>query len=237
MESDNEELIDTTIEWSGHPAKSVSIRGTFSRDSKQWWRETIELTPSEDGKRYSITLRLWPGRYEFKFVINGSEWRVNPEMYQTAEDGRGNVNNVIEVAYPAKQQPGTSLTIDCACTQEGGSNVTLGRSGTPSTASVVLGHGATNTQRNGDIANERTQLLGTKPKGSGKLPEYVRTSNPTHSESHLSASTDASQHGGVGNSGEATVASGVTRLRRFAIGALVVLLFMLLGAVSAVFDS
>ncbi|PIA17669.1 hypothetical protein COEREDRAFT_80358 [Coemansia reversa NRRL 1564] len=67
-------------------------------------------------------------------------------MYPTAEDGRGNINNVIEVAYPAKQQPGTSLTIDYACTYEGGSDVTLGRSGTPSTASMVSGHGGTSTQ-------------------------------------------------------------------------------------------
>ncbi|KAJ2077557.1 hypothetical protein H4R24_005054 [Coemansia sp. RSA 988] len=146
MASDSDELIDTTVEWSGEAAKRVAIRGTFSKDSKQWWQETIELTPSEDSSRFSKTLRLWPGRYEFKFVINGSEWRVNPALYPTAEDGRGNVNNIIDVAYPAQQQAETTLTIDYARTRGGGSDITLGRSDISATASMVSDHGATSTQ-------------------------------------------------------------------------------------------
>ncbi|KAJ2795931.1 hypothetical protein H4R20_005708 [Coemansia guatemalensis] len=234
MDLEDNRLIDTTVEWSGEPAKSVAIRGTFSKDSSRWWQDTIELTPNEDCSRFSVTLLLCPGRYEFKFVINGSEWRVNPALYPTAEDGRGNVNNVIDVVYhPQKQQPGTTLTIDYARTRGGGSEVTLGRSGTSPTASMVSDHGATSTQTVDDAANERTKLLGACLNGSGKLPEYASTANPTHSNNHLPTSTAALQQG----SDEVAGASGGSRLRRYAIGALVVLLFMLLGAVSAVFDS
>ncbi|KAJ2222948.1 hypothetical protein IWW45_008471, partial [Coemansia sp. RSA 485] len=48
--------------------------------------------------RYSVELDLPPGKYEFKFVINNTDWRVNSQMYDSVDDGSGNTNNVLEVS-------------------------------------------------------------------------------------------------------------------------------------------
>ncbi|KAJ1902374.1 hypothetical protein LPJ81_003609, partial [Coemansia sp. IMI 209127] len=92
--------IETTIVWPGE-ADSVAIRGTFSDDKAQWWQETIPLKRTVSGAQYSATLALRPGRYEFKYVLNGGDWCISTDMYDCASDGDGNTNNVIVV--PAKE--------------------------------------------------------------------------------------------------------------------------------------
>ncbi|KAJ2394474.1 hypothetical protein GGI23_004673 [Coemansia sp. RSA 2559] len=88
--------IETTIVWPGE-ADSVAIRGTFSDDKAQWWQETIPLKRTASGAQYSATLALRPGRYEFKYVLNGGDWCISTDRYDCASDGDGNTNNVIVV--------------------------------------------------------------------------------------------------------------------------------------------
>ncbi|KAJ2750608.1 hypothetical protein IWQ56_007004 [Coemansia nantahalensis] len=98
MATPDPELVDAAIEWLDGPADSVAVRGTFSADSSQWWLDTIALAPGGGGgDSHRAVLRLRPGRYEFKFVIDGTEWRVSPSRYPTAVDAHGNVNNVLVV--------------------------------------------------------------------------------------------------------------------------------------------
>ncbi|KAJ2506222.1 hypothetical protein GGI11_006740, partial [Coemansia sp. RSA 2049] len=97
---------ETTIVWP-EEADSVAIRGTFSNDKKLWWKETIPLTRAADVPRYSVTLALGPGRYEFKFILNGSDWRISSDRYDCVDDGSGNTNNVIVVAEQDAAQAST----------------------------------------------------------------------------------------------------------------------------------
>ncbi|KAJ2034499.1 hypothetical protein GGI08_008937, partial [Coemansia sp. S2] len=108
-------LVETAIVWADGAAESVAIRGTFSRDSEQWWTQSIPLR--REGSSYKVVLALEPGRYEFKYVVNGGDWQVN-SMYQIVDDGHGNANNVIVVAPPAanfkaqNEHADTALSID-----------------------------------------------------------------------------------------------------------------------------
>jgi len=46
---------------------------------------------------WSITLPLTPGRYEYKFLVDGKKWMHDPENPQKIEDGFGGHSSVIEV--------------------------------------------------------------------------------------------------------------------------------------------
>ncbi|KAI9501077.1 hypothetical protein GGI25_003814 [Coemansia spiralis] len=87
----------TTIVWPGGEASGVAIRGTFSDDKDEWWQGDIPLQRSVDGSQFSVALALRPGRYEFKFVVNGDDWRINTAKYECVDDGNGNTNNLIVV--------------------------------------------------------------------------------------------------------------------------------------------
>ncbi|KAJ2572394.1 hypothetical protein IW140_000845 [Coemansia sp. RSA 1813] len=100
MPMQQQATIETIIIWPGE-ANSVAIRGTFSDDKEKWWRETIPLKRADSEAQYSVMLALRPGRYEFKYVLNGSDWCISTDRYDCANDGDGNTNNVIIV--PAKE--------------------------------------------------------------------------------------------------------------------------------------
>ncbi|KAJ2315561.1 galactose metabolism- protein [Coemansia sp. RSA 2705] len=181
------DLVATTIEWTDGPADSVSVRGTFSDRVDEWWQETIPLQPTDMG--FSATLRLRPGEYQFKFVVNGGEWRISSTRYATSDDGRGNINNIINVPDDAV------LSIDDGRGAREASETTLGR--------------------------EYQQLLGTR---TGKAPDVGTQVLRDHSAG--AAPPQGDEGDGAGS-----------RLRRYLIGAIVVLLFVLLGAGSALLDS
>lgn len=130
--------MSTTVSWK--PTKgdvtagieSVGVRGTFSTDPKRWWQQTIPLQYDPDTGHYHTSLSLPPGRYEFKFVINDNDWRVDSEDYEQADDGGGNVNNVITV------QSGVSA---------------------PAAASGI---GEPSSRSTAEIATERTKLLASR---------------------------------------------------------------------------
>ncbi|KAJ2306367.1 galactose metabolism- protein [Coemansia sp. RSA 2706] len=188
------DLVATTIEWTDGPADSVSVRGTFSDRVDEWWQETIPLQPTDMG--FSATLRLRPGEYQFKFVVNGGEWRISSTRYATSDDGRGNINNIINVPDDAV------LSIDDGRGAREASETTLGREYQQVTFCAC-------------------QLLGTR---TGKAPDVGTQVLRDHSAG--AAPPQGDEGDGAGS-----------RLRRYLIGAIVVLLFVLLGAGSALLDS
>lgn len=73
-------------------ASSVAVAGTFNH----WDRHSHLLAgPGPDG-RWTITLPLPPGRYEYLYVVNGSEWVRDPSA-PFADDGLGGRNSVVMV--------------------------------------------------------------------------------------------------------------------------------------------
>lgn len=78
------------VYWIGM-AENVQIMGSFDGWSQG---EAMSMEYSGDYGRFSATLKLRPGRYEIKFLVDG-EWRLSPE-YPTAGDGLTQ-NNILVV--------------------------------------------------------------------------------------------------------------------------------------------
>jgi hypothetical protein len=73
--------------------KSVTIAGSFNN-----WSMTADPLHDREGTgMWTVTIPLPPGRYEYKFVIDGEEWIPDPANPTTDDDGFGGSNSVIVV--------------------------------------------------------------------------------------------------------------------------------------------
>ena len=73
--------------------KKVNIAGSFNN-----WSMTADPLYDRDGSgMWIIVLPLPPGRYEYKFIIDGKEWIPDPANPTTTDDGFGGYNSVISV--------------------------------------------------------------------------------------------------------------------------------------------
>lgn len=69
----------------------VFVAGSFN----DWDGEKTKL--AEKSGVFSKSVLLAPGRYEYKFVVNGI-WTVDPECADWVPNGHGSLNSVIEVS-------------------------------------------------------------------------------------------------------------------------------------------
>ena len=73
--------------------KKVNIAGTFNN-----WSMTADPLYDRDGSgMWVIVLPLPPGKYEYKFIIDGEEWIPDPANPTTTDDGFGGYNSVITI--------------------------------------------------------------------------------------------------------------------------------------------
>lgn len=73
------------------PQSRVFLAGTFNK----WNAQSTHMATDGNGG-YAIRLLLTPGKYEYKFVING-EWFVDPTNGHLAPNGVGSLNSVAQV--------------------------------------------------------------------------------------------------------------------------------------------
>lgn len=72
-------------------ARSVMLAGTFNN----WDYKNTPLEKSKDNTwRRTFTLR--PGRYEYKFVVDGS-WTTDPNNRNRVKNSLGTENSIIEI--------------------------------------------------------------------------------------------------------------------------------------------
>ena len=73
--------------------EKVCIAGDFNN-----WSMTADPLHDMDGTgTWTILLPLSPGRYEYKFVIDGENWMPDPGNPEQTDDGFGGVNSLIIV--------------------------------------------------------------------------------------------------------------------------------------------
>ena len=81
-----------TFRLKDHPnAKSVALAGTFNN----WNTQSTPM--SRKGANWSVTIKLPPGTYLYKFVVDKNRWTVDPENSKTKDDGAGHMNSVLNV--------------------------------------------------------------------------------------------------------------------------------------------
>ena len=78
---------------------SVYLAGSFNN----WATKKLEMTDEDEDGVYEITISLKPGTYEYKFVVNGSMWKKDPQSEDYAPDGFGGLNSVINVGQQIKK--------------------------------------------------------------------------------------------------------------------------------------
>jgi glycosidase len=80
---------------------TVNVAGTFNG-----WSSTAHgLSKGESGRRWSTTLDIEPGRHQYKFVLNGDEWIVDPNASLNEDDGNGNTNSILLIVPPDYDAP------------------------------------------------------------------------------------------------------------------------------------
>ena len=70
----------------------MALAGSFN----SWNAQATPLI--KKGADWFVGLDLAPGTYQYKFVVDGQRWTVDPENSRNADDGGGSVNSVIVVA-------------------------------------------------------------------------------------------------------------------------------------------
>ena len=78
--------------WLNAPPQSVGLVGDFNG----WNTESDVLTLGDDGV-YALDVALAPGRYHYKYVLDGKEYISDPGNPLNETDGYGGTNSIMEV--------------------------------------------------------------------------------------------------------------------------------------------
>ena len=71
-------------------ARNVCVAGSFNN-----WNQ--KLTPlQKDGDGWKVTLPLRPGRYEYRFIVDG-EWISDPNARESVTNDFGSTNSILVV--------------------------------------------------------------------------------------------------------------------------------------------
>lgn len=74
-------------------ASRVNIVGDFNN-----WSMTADPMYDREGDGWwSLRLPLDPGRYEYKFLVDGDKWIPDPANADTSDDGFGGLNSIVVV--------------------------------------------------------------------------------------------------------------------------------------------
>ncbi|HOY68729.1 MAG TPA: isoamylase early set domain-containing protein [Candidatus Ozemobacteraceae bacterium] len=80
-----------TFEHADAKATSVSVVGDFND-----WNKDANPMKGENGV-WKCSLALKPGRHEYKFVINQTDWISDPKAKETVADKYGGTSSVVDV--------------------------------------------------------------------------------------------------------------------------------------------
>jgi 1,4-alpha-glucan branching enzyme len=72
-------------------AQRITVAGEFNG----WSADTTSLV-KRTGDSWAITIELKPGRYQYKFVVDG-EWLTDPAAVENVSNVHGTLNSVMEV--------------------------------------------------------------------------------------------------------------------------------------------
>jgi hypothetical protein len=76
---------------SAHTLSSVGVSGTFNG----WAMTGVPLSYDAASQSWLLAMSLAAGSYQYKFVLNGSEWKTDPNDSNSTGDGFGGLNSVI----------------------------------------------------------------------------------------------------------------------------------------------
>jgi 1,4-alpha-glucan branching enzyme len=72
-------------------AKHVSLCGEFNN-----WASAATPMKRDDCGNWETTVALAPGRYEYKFIVDG-QWIPDPQARESVRNYHGTLNSVVQV--------------------------------------------------------------------------------------------------------------------------------------------
>ncbi|OIO55443.1 hypothetical protein AUJ46_01320 [Candidatus Peregrinibacteria bacterium CG1_02_54_53] len=72
-------------------ARSVAVAGTFN----DWSADALPLR--KKGKKWEVAITLPPGRYEYRFVVDGDRWTDDPNAHEHCPNPFGESNCILVV--------------------------------------------------------------------------------------------------------------------------------------------
>lgn len=75
-------------------ASSVQLTGDFV----DWSPEGIRLSDGQGTGVWTVDVTLEPGVYQYAFIVDGREWRPDPQAISRVDDGFGRENSVVIVS-------------------------------------------------------------------------------------------------------------------------------------------
>lgn len=89
-----EKLSQKTVKfsYSAPTAKSVAVAGSFNK-----WNPTAHPLKKNLKGHWSCSVKLAPGRHEYRFVVNGSQWVNDPTAKECCPNPLGGQNCVVHV--------------------------------------------------------------------------------------------------------------------------------------------
>ena len=81
---------EVSFQFVAEPGSEVFVAGTFNN----WDPKQYPLRDNPDSGHYKTKLVLAPGRYEYKFVVNG-EWLADPNCPDSAPNDCGSLNSIL----------------------------------------------------------------------------------------------------------------------------------------------
>jgi hypothetical protein len=115
------------------PAEVVYLAGSFN----QWQPRLTPMTPDADKRVWTLTLNLPAGAHQYKFVVNGTDWRTDPTA-PAIDDGNGNLNSVVWVEPDGYNRPARSATGKSPAVQSATTPATCATA-TPSAGNSICG--------------------------------------------------------------------------------------------------
>lgn len=82
------------------PLNSVNLAGSFNN----WNNGANPMKLDTDGRTWRLRMDMKPGRYHYKFVLNGTDWITDPQA-KSEDDGNGNQNSILLIMPPEYKTP------------------------------------------------------------------------------------------------------------------------------------
>jgi 1,4-alpha-glucan branching enzyme len=109
--------------WNGS-AQSVHVAGDFNE-----WSATADPLKQSETDVWTLTKALPAGEHQYKFVINGSDWKEDPNAAKTADDGYGGKNSVAVVTAGGASGAGAAVAAGAVAGAAVGAAAAGGESG------------------------------------------------------------------------------------------------------------
>ena len=80
-----------TFTWEASWANEVILMGDFNK-----WNAKTHPMKKDEGGIWEKTVMLSPGRYEYRFLVNG-QWENDPKNDQVCVNSFGTQNNIVHI--------------------------------------------------------------------------------------------------------------------------------------------